>query len=191
MKPCIICGVPFARHPIGNPACLICQPVYKTCYTSVDEALKHRVPSLNLADAQACLLYERSTSNRKSLVRALETRMRKLGKEVEQFDLVAHLDRQIRFSKKTFGPDKRTQGVIAHIRKELVEIEATPDDLEEWIDVVMLALDGAWRHGHTPEEIVAALTLKLDKNERRSWPDWRTASADQPIEHDRKPGGAA
>jgi hypothetical protein len=101
----------------------------------------------------------------------------------EAFDLVAHLYRQREFSERTFGPGARTQGVIGHIRKELAEIEAKPDDVEEWIDVVLLALDGAWRAGHAPEAIVAALQAKQKKNERRAWPDWRTASPDQAIEH--------
>ncbi len=59
------------------------------------------------------------------------------------YDLVAHLYRQREFSLRTFGPGPRTAGVIDHIRKELREIEADPLDLEEWIDVVLLAFDGA------------------------------------------------
>ena len=40
------------------------------------------------------------------------------------FDMVAHLHRQAKWFEQTFGPGARTQGVIDHIRKELVEIEA-------------------------------------------------------------------
>ena len=98
-------------------------------------------------------------------------------------DLIKHLHRQIAFSLKNFGPGPRTKGVIDHIHKELGEIEAAPHDLEEWVDVVLLALDGAWRSGHTPEQIVAGIEAKLTKNEGRSYPDWRTADPDKAIEH--------
>lgn len=85
------------------------------------------------------------------------------------------------FSFKTFGPGNRTKGVIDHIRKELKEIEDNPQDLEEWIDVILLALDGATRcriqdnscHGHTSRDIMKMLEYKLQKNKNRKWPDWR------------------
>ena len=76
-------------------------------------------------------------------------------------------------------------GVVDHIRKELREIEAEPGDLKEWIDVAILALDGAWRSGASPAEILAALVAKQDKNEARTWPGWRGADPDKAIEHDR------
>lgn len=98
-------------------------------------------------------------------------------------DLIKHLYRQREWSERTFGPGKRTDGVLDHIRKELTEVADEPDDLTEWVDVVILALDGAWRHGHTPEEIAAAITAKQARNEQRSWPDWRTQPKDRAIEH--------
>lgn len=101
------------------------------------------------------------------------------------FDLVAHLHRQRAFSARTFGPGRRTEGVSDHIRKELGEIAKDPADLFEWIDVIMLGCDGAWRAGHEPEAIAAALGAKLAKNEARTWPDWRTADPNKAIEHDR------
>lgn len=101
-------------------------------------------------------------------------------------DLVKHLYRQIEFSERTFGPGPRAEGVVDHIRKELNEIEASPDDLYEWVDVIILALDGAWRQGYTPEEIVAAIEAKQSKNEKRKWPDWRTAAPGKAIEHIRE-----
>lgn len=101
----------------------------------------------------------------------------------DAFDFLAHLARQRAFSEKTFGPGERTQGVCDHIRKELGEIEKAPLDLEEWIDVVILALDGAWRCGGTPEQILATLQAKQAKNEARQWPDWRTADPNKAITH--------
>lgn len=102
------------------------------------------------------------------------------------YDLIAHIRRQIAFSRETFGPDERTSGILDHISKEIEEVRAKPDDLSEWIDLVILALDGAWRMGHTPEEIAAALDAKQTKNESRSWPDWRTTDRDKAIEHVRQ-----
>lgn len=104
---------------------------------------------------------------------------------VERFDLLAHLQRQSEWSRRTFGPGKRAKGVVDHIRKELAEIEAEPHDLKEWIDVVLLAFDGAGRSGASPEQIVQALIEKQAKNEKRVWPDWRTQPLDKAIEHDR------
>ena len=96
-----------------------------------------------------------------------------------------HLECQWRFSLKTFGPGARTQGVLDHIRKELKEIEAAPDDLKEWVDVIILGFDGAWRAGYEPQAIIDAIREKQTVNEAREWPDWRTASPDHTIEHKR------
>lgn len=104
---------------------------------------------------------------------------------VEPWNLITHLERQRAFSERTFGPGPRASGVVDHIRKELLEIEADPGDLEEWVDVVLLALDGAWRSGATSTEIVAAINAKMTKNEARDWPDWRTADPNKAIEHKR------
>ena len=104
----------------------------------------------------------------------------------ELFDFHAHLLRQAKFSRNTFGPGRRTQGVSDHIRKELAEIADAPGDLEEWIDVVILALDGAWRTGASPEQIIDTLKAKQAKNEARTWPDWRTADPNKAIEHQKE-----
>ena len=97
--------------------------------------------------------------------------------------------RQIEWSRNTFGPGRRTKGVIEHIRKELVEVEADPDDLMEWIDIVILAMDGFWRHGGTEDDVLPLLLRKQRKNLARTWPDWRTVSEDKAIEHDRSHDG--
>ena len=83
---------------------------------------------------------------------------------------------------------KRDDGIIDHIRKELEEIKKAPGDLEEWIDVVILALDGAWRNGYSSISIVNCLNRKQIKNQKRTWPDWRTAEPGKAIEHDRGDG---
>lgn len=117
----------------------------------------------------------------------------RLGHDGDSFDLVAHLHRQREFSTTAFGPGERTRGVIAHIRKELVEVEESEGSLNEWVDVILLAFDGAWRSGKTPEQIAQAIAAKQAVNQMRSWPDWRTADKDAPIEHVRsaKEGGAS
>lgn len=102
----------------------------------------------------------------------------------------AHFARQAAFSAKTFGPGPLTAGVLDHIRKELAEIEAAPLDLGEWVDVMILAADGAWRAGHEPQAIVDAVIAKQRRNESRTWPDWRTAAPGKAIEHDRSTDAA-
>lgn len=95
----------------------------------------------------------------------------------------AHLAHQREWSERTFGPGARLLGVLDHIRKELREIEDDPTDVTEWIDVVILALDGAWRAGWEPQQIIDAIKAKQARNEAREWPDWRSQSADRAIEH--------
>lgn len=94
---------------------------------------------------------------------------------------VAHLERQRQWSRATFGPSPRTLGVIEHIKEELEEIEAAPFDVEEWADVLILAFDGAWRAGHEPADIIAAVKAKQARNKNRTWPDWRHESTDHKI----------
>lgn len=124
-------------------------------------------------------------------------------------DLVAHLRRQSEFSLRTFGPGSRSVGIADHIEKELREVREAAaaaanaelsgsldkshrdELLAEWIDVAILAFDGAWRTGASPEEIVMALRAKQVKNEARKWPDWRTADPNKAIEHDRSAEGGA
>ena len=106
---------------------------------------------------------------------------------------VAHLDRQQAWSAETFGPAevRGHRGVLDHIRKELVEIEAEPGDVTEWADLIILAFDGAWRSGHSPADTIAAIKAKQERNEARTWPDWRTADPNKAIEHVRALDGGA
>ena len=103
-------------------------------------------------------------------------------------NIIEYIERQKKFSLQVYGPAKRTLGIIDHIQKELEEIKEAnpPDDLEEWIDVIKLAFDGAWRAGYTSSEIVHALIIKQEKFEKRSYPDWRNFTEDEAIEHIRE-----
>jgi hypothetical protein len=109
--------------------------------------------------------------------------------EPNDFNLRAHLQRQIDFSRRTFGPGNRLHSVVDHIRKELVEVIDSNGSLAEWVDVIILAFDGAWRSGNDPDDIIAAILLKQARNERRTWPDWRTAEPGKAIEHVRQGAG--
>lgn len=123
---------------------------------------------------------------RDQLLTANNTYLERARAAEQRFDLIAHLKRQAAFSLETFGPGARTAGVVDHIRKELTEIEADPADVMEWVDVIILAFDGAWRAGWTAEDIVTAIVAKQTRNEARTWPDWRTAAPDKAIEHVRE-----
>lgn len=81
------------------------------------------------------------------------------------FDFAAHLRRQRDFSLNTFGPGRRVAGVTDHIQKELKEVRDSDGDLAEWIDVIILGLDGALRSGAHPEEIISALVAKQSKEQ--------------------------
>lgn len=110
-------------------------------------------------------------------------------------EFVQHLVRQMAFSHATFGPGTRTTGVTDHIRKELDEVAAANGDSNEWVDVVILALDGLTRQlaycngsdRRDPHEVAETacrmIVGKQSRNEARTWPDWRTAPKDKAIEH--------
>lgn len=95
-------------------------------------------------------------------------------------ELAFYLERQKSWSVKTFGDSKRTLGLTKHIRKELDEIEVKPDDLLEWVDVIILAMDGFWRHGGKPEQLSELIDLKQRMNMSRTFP--KTLDS-EPSEH--------
>ena len=109
------------------------------------------------------------------------------------------LARQAAWSRATFGPGERRNGVIEHLQKEIEEFKAD-GSIEEACDIVVLAHDLLLRR--IAEEINVSLSTKFNfddvggfaaeavrnkllKNEKRVWPNWRDFSEDQAIEHDR------
>jgi hypothetical protein len=125
-------------------------------------------------------------------------------------DLIQHLTRQTAVSRATFGPGPRTKGVTDHITKELREVQKVyqgndgdpkglPDchvhrqAAEEWVDVAILGLDGltravwaanpTWDAARVSAHACLLIECKQGKNEKRSWPDWRTADPEVAIEH--------
>lgn len=89
--------------------------------------------------------------------------------------------RHAEWTEKTFGPGLRTKGITSHIRKELIEIENEPTKLEEWIDVILLGLDGARRTGAKGTQIMQELERKLAVCQERVYPF--PESEDHPSEH--------
>lgn len=167
-----------AGHEVVNPADLNPDPG-----KSWEDCLRTDLRELCACDAIALMPgWERSKGANLELHVA-----HRLGLEVMhlplQFDLVGHLRRQAAFSLLTFGPGARVAAVCDHVRKELIEVEDSGGALAEWVDVIILGLDGAWRSGATPEQIAAAIAAKQAKNEGRRWPDWRNADPDKAIEH--------
>lgn len=59
--------------------------------------------------------------------------------------IAQYLVHHIPWSLATFGPGDRWQGICKHIEKELAEIDYAPQSMEEYVDVAILAMDGAWR----------------------------------------------
>lgn len=137
------------------------------------------------SDAPAAELAERKAAAQADYERSIRSALAAPVRSPDAVTLETYYARQIEWSRDTFGPALRTKGAIDHIRKELAEIEADPHDLSEWVDVIILAMDGFWRHGGTAESLMPALLAKQAKNMARAWPDWRTMSEDRAIEHDR------
>ncbi len=97
------------------------------------------------------------------------------------FRLEQYLQDHFKWSADTFGPGERAEGLCRHIASELEEIRASNgQDLFEWIDVLILAFDGALRAGFSPAAIVEALQLKQETNKTR---EWRKVAPDQPSFH--------
>lgn len=94
--------------------------------------------------------------------------------------LTDYLDCQRFWSEQTFGPGRRTIGITEHIKKELQEIRDKPEDLSEWVDVIILAMDGYWRHGGKSEDLIHDLIAKQKKNFGRTY---LKPPEDQPSEH--------
>jgi hypothetical protein len=109
-------------------------------------------------------------------------------------DLKNLISRMAGFSVVTFGPGARTLGLCDHLSKEIKEIKEDPDDgdkAREWADIVILGLDGMWRElhyqgvpwGEIPHIVESYILHKQGVNEKRKWPDWRTAEPGKAIEH--------
>jgi hypothetical protein len=128
-----------------------------------------------------CEVAEAALTNHGGALAAHDARVREIASAEALGD---YLVRQREFSERTFGGGRRTIGVTQHIAKELLEIREKPDDLTEWIDVIILAMDGYWRHGGQPKDLLRLIEDKLARNIARKWPT--PTSEDEPVEHDRQ-----
>ena len=81
---------------------------------------------------------------------------------MEHMNLRGFLKRLEKWSQQAFGPGERTKGITDHMKKEIEEIKKDPNELEEYIDPIMLSFDGALRQGYTPKEIIQGMHDKLD-----------------------------
>lgn len=76
-------------------------------------------------------------------------------------DLMELIDRQRAFSARAFGPGYEPNRIVDHLGKELVEVGASGGDLSEWADIVLLALDGAWRADFSSREIAESVCVRF------------------------------
>lgn len=86
---------------------------------------------------------------------------------------------------KHFNTDNPVAGVVDHIRNELKEIEKDPTDFTEWLDIIILGVDGYLRAGGSWKEFLIQLFGKQRKNFNRIWPAWRSSPPNKAIEHQR------
>jgi len=73
------------------------------------------------------------------------------------------------WSAKTFGV-RPPSGPLAHLKSEIDEILAKPDDIEGWADAYILLQDAAARQGIRMSQIFDASKSKHQKNTQRDWP---------------------
>lgn len=104
--------------------------------------------------------------------------------EERKIMLREYIQRHKDWSQSTFGSGQQTEKICNHIAKELIEIRAKPDDLYEWIDIIILAIDGAWRAGFSPVQIINALITKQAVNFER---EWNLGNGNEPNEHKKNP----
>ncbi|MFL9499192.1 dATP/dGTP pyrophosphohydrolase domain-containing protein [Rhodopseudomonas palustris] len=91
--------------------------------------------------------------------------------------LEIHLTRQREWSFRTFGPPRGIAGSVAHLRKEIAEIEANPGDILEYADAATLIFDVGFRVGGgviEPATLAAAVATALARNSASSFPRLHT-----------------
>lgn len=90
-------------------------------------------------------------------------------------------NRMTDWAEKTF-PQRTNHSILTHLRKELVEIEANPDDLEEWADAILLFMHGLRERNFNIAQLVEALEKKFEINKNRKW---GTPDEHGVVEHER------
>jgi len=106
------------------------------------------------------------------LVLAESVALREYIEWLEGVSLVNYIQNHINWSRSVFGEGAKTEGILAHIEKEVDEVREKPTDVVEWCDIGILAFDGAWRNtGLDANEIAMALIDKQRINMERRWPE--------------------
>ena len=72
------------------------------------------------------------------------------------------------FTDETFG-ESTVASKMAHLREELDEVVAAPDDRMEWADCMILLLDAARRAGLSMDDLHQAIEDKMEINLKREW----------------------
>jgi hypothetical protein len=80
-------------------------------------------------------------------------------------------DRQSAWSQQTFGfdSDRGPEGALAHLAREVAEIQAKPKDLIEYADAYILLCDACRRAGYEYDDLISAVEAKAAINRQRTW----------------------
>ena len=109
---------------------------------------------------------------------------------MERFERLA--DEHSKWSQETFGSDavRDWTGPLAHLGKELREIEDQPFDREEWADALLLLLDASRRAGFNATGLLLAAEYKLSININRVWQEPNTDGSVEHVRPKEKEGDA-
>jgi len=95
----------------------------------------------------------------------------KIAEEIENKSLTKfenYFNEQMEWANATFTKANK-HSILTHLRRELIELENSDNDAEEYADCFMLLLHYANKMGLTPESILASCKSKLEKNKSRKW----------------------
>jgi len=76
--------------------------------------------------------------------------------------------RMTNWAEDTF-PQRTNHSILTHLRRELDEIEAKPNDIEEWADAILLFMHGLREQGFDIHNLSTALEKKFAINQKRKW----------------------
>jgi hypothetical protein len=93
-----------------------------------------------------------------------------------------HVLDQSAWSQATFGSDKERGpiGALKHLEKEARECQASPGEITEYADCLLLLLDASRRAGFKIMQVIEAAQEKMKVNKERTWPK---PTDDNPVEH--------
>lgn len=120
--------------------------------------------------------------------------MYKPNHSVVGLDWTDYLVRHLEWGWATFGTPQDGRGPLGpldHALKEVEEIQANPTDIVEWVDAIILTIDGYFRAGGDAEVLKLERIAYLASVEYQSWPsalrdlkDTLTKLLTQPNDHE-------